>query len=198
MEFWERNFIEKGEMWGGSPAHSALLAKDLFIAENIKEILIPGFGYGRNGHIFLDHGIAVTGIELSNTAIEIARKYVGSQTIIHHGSVVDMPFDTKKYGGIFCYALIHLLGTEERTKFIRDCYEQLSDDGYMIFTTVSKQASIYRQGTAIGTDRFEMFGGVSMFFYDLESIRSEFEKYGLIEIKEVEENYPFYLIICKK
>ncbi|ULT24192.1 hypothetical protein KUH03_35015 [Sphingobacterium sp. E70] len=48
----------------------------------------------------------------------------------------------------------------------------------MIFTTVSKQASIYRQGTAIGTDRFEMFGGVSMFFYDLESIRSEFENMG--------------------
>src|SRR5690606_26779417 len=108
--------------------------------------------------LFLANGIAVTGIELSNTAIEIAREYVGSQTIIHHGSVVDMPFDTKKYGGIFCYGLIHLLGTAERAKFIRDCYEQLSDDGYMIFTTVSKQASIYKQGTAIGTDRFEMFG----------------------------------------
>ncbi|WP_104382460.1 bifunctional 2-polyprenyl-6-hydroxyphenol methylase/3-demethylubiquinol 3-O-methyltransferase UbiG [Sphingobacterium sp. HMA12] len=198
MEFWERNFVEKGEMWGGFPAHSAQIAKDFFLTKNIKEILIPGFGYGRNGHIFLENGIDITGIELSNTAIELARKRFGPQTIIYHGSVVDMPFDTKKYDGIFCHGLIHLLAADERTKFIHDCYEQLSDHGYMIFTTVSKQASIYGQGTAIGTDRFEMFGGVNMFFYDLESIQTAFEKYGLIEVREVEENYPFYFITCKK
>jgi len=198
MEFWERSFKEKGEMWGGSPARSAQIAKDFFLAKSIKEILIPGFGYGRNGHVFLDNGIGITGIELSNTAIELARKHFGAQTIIYHGSVVDMPFDSETYGGIFCYALIHLLGADERAKFIHDCYAQLCDNGYMIFTTVSKQAVIYGQGTAIGPDRFELFGGVKMFFYDLQSIRTAFEKYGLIEIQEVEENYPFYLIICKK
>lgn len=198
MEFWERNFVEKGEMWGGSPAHSAQIAKDFFLTKNIKEILIPGFGYGRNGHVFLENGIGITGIELSNTAIRLARKRFGSQTIIYHGSVVDMPFDTKKYGGIFCHGLIYLLAADERIKFIHDCYEQLSDNGYMIFTAVSKQASIYGQGTAIGEDRFEMFGGVNMYFYDLESIQTTFEKYGLIEVREVEENYPFYFITCKK
>mgnify|MGYP003578789073 FL=1 len=198
MEFWERNFVEKGEMWGGIPAHSAQIAKDFFLTKNIQEILIPGFGYGRNGHVFLENGIGITGIELSNTAIELARKHFGPQTIIYHGSIVDMPFDTKKYDGIFCYGLIHLLGAEERAKFIQDCYAQLSDNGYMIFTAVSKQASIYGQGAAIGTDRFEMFGEIKMFYYDLESIQTEFEKYGLIKVREVEENYPFYFIICKK
>jgi hypothetical protein len=29
-EFWEANFIEKQEMWGMEPSHSAGLAKDLF------------------------------------------------------------------------------------------------------------------------------------------------------------------------
>jgi len=43
-----------------------------------------------------------------------------------------------------------------------------------------------------------LFGGVKIFFYDLQSIHAAFEKYELIEIQEVEENYPFYLIICKK
>ncbi len=198
MEFWERNFIEKGEMWGDSPAHSAQIVSDFFLEKNINDVLIPGFGYGRNAHVFVESGIAITGIELSNTAINLARKHFGTETIIYHGSVLDMPFDAKKYGGIFCYGLIHLLGADERAKFIHDCYEQLTENGFMVFTAVSKQANIYGQGIEVGADRFELFGGVNMFFYDLTSIRMEFEKYGLIEIRQVEENYPFYMIICQK
>jgi len=47
-------------------------------------------------------------------------------------------------------------------------------------------------------DRFEMFGGVQLFFYDRETIEEDFSKVGLFEIIEVEENYPFYLIKCRK
>lgn len=36
-----------------------------------------------------------------------------------------------------------------------------------------------------------------MFIYDKESIE-EFGEFGLAEVNEVIENYPFYLIICKK
>jgi hypothetical protein len=37
-----------------------------------------------------------------------------------------------------------------------------------------------------------------MFFYDRESIREEFGKAGLFEITEVSENFPFFLIKCRK
>jgi len=37
-----------------------------------------------------------------------------------------------------------------------------------------------------------------MFFYDENSIRTEFGAYGLMDISEVEENFPFHLISCKK
>src|SRR6478735_10289539 len=124
-EFWEANFIEKKEMWGFEPAHSAVLTKDFFVRESVKNILIPGIGYGRNAQIFKDNGITVTGIEISKTAIEMARKHYGPDMKIYHGSVTDMPFDKQQYDGIFCYALIHLLSSNERAKLIRDCYDQL-------------------------------------------------------------------------
>lgn len=196
--FWEEAFKDKQEMWGLQPAHSALLTKDFFLERGIKNILIPGIGYGRNAHVFTENGMKVTGIEISKTAIEIARKHYGTDVTIHHGSVVDMPFDDNRYDGIFCYALIHLMDSSERAKLISDCYNQLEDGGYMIFATITKQAQTYGQGTEISKDRFEMFGGVQLFFYDKKSISEEFEKYGLFEITEVEENYPFYCIKCKK
>ncbi|CAL1518855.1 class I SAM-dependent methyltransferase [Chitinophaga sp. MM2321] len=197
-EFWESAFTEKQEMWGFEPAKSAVLTKDLFVQKSVCHVLIPGIGYGRNAKIFKDSGITVTGIEISKTAIEIARKHYGTDMPIHHGSVTDMPFDNNRYDGIFCYALIHLLDSSEREKLIRDCYNQLSENGYMVFTVISKEAHTYGQGKFISEDRYEMFGGVKMFFYDRESIHAAFDQAGLFEITEVTENYPFFLIKCRK
>jgi SAM-dependent methyltransferase len=197
-EFWESAFIEKQEMWGFEPSKSAVLTKDFFVEKSVKNILIPGIGYGRNAQIFKDNGISVTGIEISKTAIEMARKHYGTDMIIHHGSVTDMPFDKYQYDGIFCYALIHLLDSSERTKLIKDCYNQLAENGYMVFTAISKEAPTYGKGNFVSKDRYEIFDGVKMFFYDRESINAEFNNFGLFEVAEINESHPFFLIKCRK
>lgn len=197
-EFWEKTYVENHEMWGFEPSNSAVLTKDFFIRHSVKNILIPGIGYGRNAQIFIDNGIDVTGIEISKTAIEMALKHYGADMKIYHGSVTDMPFDNNFYDGIFCYALIHLFEKNEREKLIRDCYHQLSKGGYMVFTTITKEASIYATGEFISKDRYEVFDGIKMFFYDRASIHEEFGQSGLFEITEVEEVYPFFLIKCRK
>jgi SAM-dependent methyltransferase len=197
-EFWEEAFKDKQEMWGLEPAKSTVLAKDFFVEQEIKSVLIPGIGYGRNAKIFMDNGIKVTGIEISQTAIDLARTHFGNDLTIYHGSVTEMPFDDKLYDAVFCYGLIYLLDYNERKKLIQNCFNQLAENGYMIFTAITKNAQTYRQGTQISKDRFEMFGGVKIFFYDKETIDDEFGIAGLFEVTEVIENYPFYLIKCKK
>lgn len=196
--FWEDAFKAKQEMWGFEPARSAVLTADLFVQNNIKSVLIPGIGYGRNAQIFRAKGMSVTGIEISQTAIDLAHKNVGTDLQIYRGSVTEMPFDNQVYQGIFCYGLIYLLDQAERTKLIQDCYNQLMQNGLMVFTVITKNASTYGQGTPIGKDRFEQFGGAKLFFYDRETIAEAFGDYGLFEVAEVEENYPFYVIVCRK
>ncbi|MBU3024950.1 class I SAM-dependent methyltransferase [Zobellia galactanivorans] len=197
-EFWEDSFLDKQEMWGFKPAKSALLALDFFDGPSVKNILIPGIGYGRNAQIFRSKGIQVTGIEISKTAIELARKHFGEAMVIHHGSVTDMPFDDKKYDGIFCHALIHLLNPSQRAKLIRDCYDQLADKGHMVFTAITKTAPNFGKGKLMGKDCYEFHQGVPIFFYDTEAVKAEFDKVGLCEIIEVDENQPMFLIRCKK
>lgn len=198
MEFWEKNFVEKGSMWGMDPANSAIRVNDFFLEKGIKKILIPGFGYGRNAKVFFDSGIAVTGIEISAEAINISKNIFGNDVKVYHGSVSDMPFDDLKYEGIYCHALIHLLDHTSRLKLISDCFEQLTDGGHMFFTTISPEAEIYGQGQNIGENRFEMFGGVQMYFYNHQNIAADFGSNGLCEIENIVENYPFYLIHCCK
>jgi len=197
-EFWEKAFNEKQEMWGREPAKSAQLAKDFFVENSIKDILIPGIGYGRNAQPFIENGIKVSGIEISKTAIELARKQYGNEMNLFHGAVNKMPFDAKKYDGIFCYALIHLLDFEEREILIQNCYNQLTENGFMIFTAITKNAPQFGKGNWISKDRYEIHPGAQLFYYDGESVTKEFEKYGLIEVIEVEENQPMYWIKCQK
>jgi SAM-dependent methyltransferase len=205
-EFWELNYVEKQTMWGFEPANSAIATKDFFMKEKIADILIPGIGYGRNARIFLDNGIHVTGIEISKTAIALA-KVRNNNIPIYHGSVTDMPFDNKIYDGIYCYALIHLLNKRERQKFIKDCYTQLKPNGWMIFSTISKNDSMYGKGKPLSESRFLMASGAKLFFYDSESIKREFGKYGLTDFLEMDEpvkyleNNPsmkFTIVKCQK
>ncbi|WP_462411599.1 class I SAM-dependent methyltransferase [Neobacillus sp. Marseille-QA0830] len=202
-EFWESSFIKNQKMWGFEPSDSAILTKDFFLEKKVKDILIPGIGYGRNAKVFIESGINVTGIEISETAIELARESE-LDIPIFHGSVTDMPFDNKLYDGIFCYALIHLLNQREREKFIKDCYNQLKPNGYMIFTAISKEAPMYGKGKQLGKDYFETKDGVKMFFYDNDSIVQEFGNYGLIEVSEIVEPHknmetkpPFKFLMAK-
>lgn len=197
-EFWEENFMDRQEMWGFEPANSTVLTKDYFVEKSVKNVLIPGIGYGRNAQIFKENGIEVTGIEISKTAIELARKHYGTAMTIYHGSVTDMPFDQRKYDGIFCYALIHLLDPDERAKLIQDCYHQLTENGYMAFTVISKEAPNFGKGTPISEDRYEFHEGAKLFYYDRESVQAEFGKAGLFEVIDVNENQPMFLIKCRK
>lgn len=206
-EFWETSFRDKHIMWGFEPAESAIAALNLFRENRLNKILIPGFGYGRNAKIFADAGFEITGIEISETAIELAQKHYGDNVRVYHSSVTAMPFDHKVYDGIFCYALIHLLSEKERVKLIDDCYRQLKPGGYMVFVTISKNDAAYGDGEELSKYRFETKHGVQLFFYDSDSVEKEFGRYGIIEAKEVDEpaknmgNKPsqkFWFITCRK
>lgn len=197
-EFWEDSFVKNQEMWGFQPAKSAVLAKNFFVENHIKNILIPGIGYGRNAQIFKENGMQITGIEISKTAIDLAKKHYGNDLTIYHGSVGDMPFSDQTYDGIFCHALIHLLDEHERAKLIQDCYNQLTKNGYMVFTAITQQAPNFGKGKLISKNRYEFHQGAKLFYYDRETVQAEFGNVGLFEITDIDENQPMFLIKCRK
>jgi len=66
---------------------------------------------------------------------------------------------------------------------------------------------MFGEGNQVSKDRFEIMKGVKIFFYDSDSLKREFEKYGLIEFPEIDEldknkkNKPplnFINLKCKK
>ncbi|MFD0975421.1 class I SAM-dependent methyltransferase [Salinimicrobium gaetbulicola] len=202
-EFWESAYQSNQRMWGENPSDNARKVLKVMQKRNIRNVLIPGFGYGRNAKVFYDKGIDVTGIEISKTAIERARKYFESDVTIHYGSVTDMPFDKTQYESIYCYSLIHLLNKADRLKLINDCYSQLKDNGLMIFVALSINDKRFGLGEKLERNTFRSPQGLNLYFYDEESIIDEFGHYNIVEAKEVNEpeenpNETHWMIMCEK
>jgi SAM-dependent methyltransferase len=203
-EIWDQAFVRSQTMWGLEPTASALLAADVFAAGGAKDVLIPGIGYGRNAKPFLQRGMQVTGIEISATAIALARSELALDIPIHHGSVLDMPFDARRYDAIFSFGLLYLLDAAGRQKLLRDCAAQLAPGGPLVFTVISKQFEMYGKGTQLGEDWYETHPGMRLFFYDERSIQREFSGFEGIAITRVDEpmhdgsTRPFLHVTCFK
>jgi SAM-dependent methyltransferase len=202
-ELWDEHFKRAELMWGLEPTASALFAGDYFSALGVNDVLLPGIGYGRNAKPFLERGMRVTGIEISETAIALARSKLGLDITIHHGSVLDMPFDDRQYDAVFSFGLIYLLDAAGRVKLLRDCASQLAPGGSMVFTVISKDFDMYGKGEKLGEDWYEIHPGMRMYFYDDTSIQREFGAFGPVEISKIDEPMPngimrpFLNVICK-
>ena len=202
-EFWEAIFKSNERMWGEHPTENALMVLDLMKKHKVENILIPGFGYGRNAKVFYDNGIEVTGIEISKTAIQRARKYFGDVVTIHHGSVSNMPYGNMQYQSIYCYSLIHLLNTADRKKLIADCYAQLKPNGIMVFVALSTNDKRFGLGDELEKNTFHLPQGLNLYFYDEASIQAEFGDYHIIEATEINEpqenpNEKLWMVVCVK
>lgn len=91
--------------------------------------------------------------------------------------------------------------------FLEACYNQLKTGGAMVFVTASNQMSMYGTGKYVSKDRYEISKGLSVYFYDNNSIEKEFASFGLTEYKDMEEPIKFMvgyeplklkLVICTK
>lgn len=190
INFWESKYREIGSAWGFEPADSAATAMELFRENHVRKILIPGAGYGRNAKLFAENDFDVTGIEISETAIQLARQN-GLNFPVFCGSVTQMPFDDSVYEGIFCYALIHLLNKPERRTFLKNCYSQLTPGGLMIFVTASTRMNAYGQGRKLSKNRFAVQKGINVFFYDDDAVVREFLDSGLVDCRDISEPVKF-------
>jgi len=119
-------------------------------------------------------GFRVTGIELSGTAVTLARQ--GDPGIrYHHGSVLDMPFDDSAYDGIYCFNVLHLFRRDDRAAFLRRCREQLEDGGVLFFVVFSDREPSYGTGRLVEENTFESKPGREVHYYSEDDLVSEFQ-----------------------
>lgn len=157
---------------------------------NVKKILIPGAGYGRNSKLFSNQNFEVVGIEISEIAYSIAKEY-DPKTKFILGSILDMPFNNELYDAIYCYNTLHLFLRAERIKIIKKGYNQLKANGFVFFTVFSDNEKTIGKGKEIEENTYESKPGRPTHYFTEEDIIEHFKDYFIIEtgIMEDTENH---------
>jgi SAM-dependent methyltransferase len=184
--FWEERFNEEGRIWGDTPSRTVEYAIRLFKEAGVHKVLVPGSGYGRNAVMFAQAGFRVTGIEISATAVTLARQ--NPQGVRYHqGSVLDMPFDDSMYEGIYCFNVLHLFRKNERNLFLARCREQLKEGVVIFFFVFSDMEPTYGTGRLVEENTFESKPGREVHYYSEEDLVSEFRDFEVLETGMMED-----------
>jgi len=189
-EFWDRRFNEEGKVWGELPSKSAHHAMELFRRHDIKSILIPGSGYGRNTRLFSSSGFNGTGIEISGTACNLAKQFDPASRV-YEGSVLNMSFVPGTFDAIYCYNVLHLFCENDRELFIQECIEKLGEPGLAFFTVFSEEEPSFGQGREVESNTYESRPGRPTHYFSEDDLREHFRDFEIIEtgiIQELEDH----------
>ena len=190
MEYWNKRYSDKGKIWGLEPSNAALHALKLFKRHDIKKVLIPGAGYGRHTKFFSTNGYDVTGIEISEEAVNIAKEFDPKSKFIL-GSALNLPFNDETYDAIFCYNFLHLLLEVDRVLLVKKCYNQLNKNGLVYFTMFSEEEESFGKGKMVEKNTFESKPYRPTHYFTRKDLLWHFKDFSVIEtgINEQKENH---------
>jgi SAM-dependent methyltransferase len=179
-DYWNNRFSSKNQIWGGAPSTTASHALAVFRSKNVCEILVPGAGYGRNSRMFSDAGLAVTGIEIADEAVAIARQH-DPRTVVYCASFLDLPLAAAAYDAIYCFNLLHLFRENERRLFINKCRTVLRNNGLAFFVVFSDGEKSFGKGTQVEENTFESKPGRPVHYFNEQDLLDHFVGFTVLE-----------------
>lgn len=157
--------------------------------ENIdgKRILDVGCGRGVESVVCAKYGANVTGVDISEEAIRIARKVsevngVYDRCEFSVQNVQNMEFEDEKFDIVFCNAVLHHIMKYEG--IIKEMVRVLKSDGKMVFGDSLRRNPVYNflRDVKRRVKRERIDGDVDLEMSDIREISSYFEK----------SNFEFY------
>jgi cyclopropane fatty-acyl-phospholipid synthase-like methyltransferase len=185
-EYWDKRFQVEGKIWGDSPSRTAVYALELFQKNDVKKLIVPGSGYGRNTKLFSDAGFKVAGVEISGAACKIARSF-DPATRVYNDTVLDMSYLSSKYDSVYCFNVLHLFRQYDRQLFVSQCTSRIKKQGLMFFTVFSEKEESYGKGKQIEKNTYESKPGRPVHYFDEDDLKAHFQKMEILETGVMED-----------
>jgi len=172
-DYWDARFRSEGRVWGDAPSRTAEHALELFSRHGVRSVLVPGAGYGRNTRLFSAEELAVTGVEVSGVAYEMAQEFDPASRICH-ASALDLSFLNETYDAVYGFNILHLFRYNDRLTFIRQCREHVTSGGLLYFTVFSEREPSFGKGTEVEPGTFESKPGRPAHYFTGHDLRDHF------------------------
>ena len=134
-----------------------------------KKILDAGCGSGRDSKYFYDDGYDVTGVDLSEELLKIAKK--NSKAKFKVMDFTDLKFKDKTFHGVWCMSSLSDLPQKESIKALKEFYRVLKENGFLYLAA--------REGKGKRTMKKEKYNAERHYhFYDQKKLNNDLEKAG--------------------
>ena len=180
-EYWNNRYLSEKSIWGTNPAKIINICDEIFNKYNIRDILIMGIGYGRNGKYFSENNYNVDGIEISDEAIKIGKTFA-PEVNFFKGNVLNTNLN-KTYGAVFCYDIIQILLKNEREALVEQCIKHCKSNGLIMISCLSKKDVLYGRGKRIEENTFTNDSEKELHFHYSDEAEMEKIHPGLKPIK---------------
>ena len=203
-QHWEKNFLNKPEMFGLNPSVAAEKALKSFQEKNIKSILELGAGLGRDSIFFAKNSIKVHALDYSQTSIEsIANKseklnlnnFIKTQVFDIRKK---LPFEDNSVYGCFSHMLYCMaLSNSDLKNLNNEICRILKPGGLNIYTVRHTEDGDYRNGIHRGEDLYENDGFI-VHFFSKDKVKKISKGFKVLDIEKFEEGkFPRKLFIVK-
>ena len=185
-EYWNSRYEDEGRVWGESPSKTAERAREVFQQHDVRTILLPGSGYGRNSKLFSCSKFEVTGVDVSDIACGLADEH-DPATVFFEASVLDMSFLAGVFDAVYCFNVLHLFREADRKRFLEQCAEKLKSSGLMFYSVFSEEEPSFGTGGEIEPYTFESKPGRPVHYFTDSDLRDHFDDHEVLESGVMED-----------
>ena len=206
-QLWERNFLNKPEMFGLEPSVAAVKSFKLLKEGNIKKIVELGAGLGRDTIFFAKKSICVKALDYSPAAIKIINDKVAKNNLLNFVStqIFDirkkLPFDDNSVEACFSHMLYCMALTNYDLENLNsEIFRILKPGGINIYTVRHTDDGDYKNGTYIGEDLYENDGFI-VHFFSKDKVNQLSKGFEILNIEKFEEGkFPrkLFKVVLKK
>ena len=206
-QHWERNFLNKPEMFGLEPSVAAVKSFKILKEENIKKIVELGAGLGRDTIFFAKKSICVKALDYSPAAIKIINDKAAKNNLLNFVStqIFDirkkLPFDDNSVEACFSHMLYCMALTNYDLENLNsEIFRILKPGGINIYTVRHTDDGDYKNGTYIGEDLYENDGFI-VHFFSKDKVNQLSKGFEILNIEKFEEGkFPrkLFKVVLKK
>lgn len=204
-EIWNKVYGSDASFFGDGPSNFGLDCYEEFKKQGVKKILELGCGQGRDTIFFASNGIDVVALDASEVGIDALSKITTERNypispVIHDASN-GIPFDDSYFDAIYSHMFFNMRFSADKLEHLFiDVNRVLKNKGPNLFSVRSDHDSMYRKGTLLEDNIYDINGFQIRFFTksEVEDIimKTGFELYKITEAYE--EPVNLYCVFARK
>jgi SAM-dependent methyltransferase len=176
-EIWNKVYSSDASFFGDVPSNFGLNCHEEFKKHGVKKLLELGCGQGRDTTFFASNGIDVVAIDSSRVAIDALSKITKEKNLtikpMIYNASEGIPFNGSYFDALYSHMFFNMRFTDDQLKYLFvEVNRVLKDGGLNLFSVRSENDAMYKKGTEVEENIFDINGFEIRFFTksDLENI----------------------------